>query len=122
MSAVRWSTPSWSRSARTRAARTPRRITPATHSTPPETIDTRIPALQLGPRVGQRRFAFPLSAAHLMEDIFDADALSVAVPYCDIVVPDKESRHLLEAVKAAARLNTLMPANVVELAQVVSAR
>jgi hypothetical protein len=51
--------------------------------------------------------------------IFDADALSVAVPYCDIVVPDKESRHLLEAAKVAARLNTVMPVNVVELAQLI---
>jgi hypothetical protein len=28
--------------------------------------------------------------------IFDADALSIAVPYCDIVVPDGDCRHLLQ--------------------------
>jgi hypothetical protein len=52
--------------------------------------------------------------------IFDADALSVAVPYCDIVVPDKESRHLLDVAKVAERFETVVPANVIELAKLIS--
>jgi hypothetical protein len=48
--------------------------------------------------------------------IFDADAMSVAVPYCNLVVADRETRHLLNAAGVPDRLGTQMPANVVELA------
>jgi hypothetical protein len=52
-------------------------------------------------------------------DIFDADAFSVAVPYCDIVLPDTEFRHLLVAEQVPERLNTQILANLHELAELI---
>lgn len=53
--------------------------------------------------------------------IIDADAMSVAMAYCDIVLADRESRHLLRASGVRDRLNKPMPADVVELSALLSA-
>lgn len=39
-------------------------------------------------------------------DIFDIDALAVAVPYCDVVVTEKHARHVLSAAGLPARAGT----------------
>ena len=47
--------------------------------------------------------------------IFDNDALSVAVPYCDFVVTDREATHALHAEGVPARLGTCVVATLDEL-------
>ena len=54
-------------------------------------------------------------------DIFDIDAMSVAVPYCDIVVTEHHACHALKAARADRRANTQLLANLDELARVVEA-
>ena len=48
-------------------------------------------------------------------DIFDIDALSFAVPYCDIVATERHARHVLRAAKLPERLATTVVATPQEL-------
>ena len=48
-------------------------------------------------------------------DIFDIDALAVAVPYCDVVVTDKAAAHSANATGLAARLDTTVLAKLDDL-------
>jgi hypothetical protein len=41
-------------------------------------------------------------------DIYDIDALSVAVPYCDIVVTEKHAHYVLQAERIPSRMNTIL--------------
>lgn len=41
-------------------------------------------------------------------DIFDIDAMSLAVPYCDIVVTEKHRCHDLRLAKLESRMNTVI--------------
>jgi len=41
-------------------------------------------------------------------DIYDIDALSLAVPYCDIVVTEKACHHLLNAARLGERMRTVI--------------
>lgn len=52
-------------------------------------------------------------------DIFDIDAMSVAVPYCDIVVTENHACHALKTANADQRSNTKLFANLDELASLV---
>jgi hypothetical protein len=54
-------------------------------------------------------------------DIFDIDALSVAVPYCDVVVTERHAAHLLRAARVTDRLGTPVLATLDELVDVFSA-
>lgn len=51
--------------------------------------------------------------------IIDADAMSVAMAYCDVVLADTESRHLLRSSGVRDRLERPMPADVIELAELL---
>ncbi|MDQ1583824.1 MAG: hypothetical protein QOF36_1878 [Microbacteriaceae bacterium] len=48
-------------------------------------------------------------------DIFDIDALSVAVPYCDVVLTDKAAAHSANATGLAARLDATVLAKLDDL-------
>jgi len=48
-------------------------------------------------------------------DIHDIDAMSVAVPYCDIVVTDKACHNALVAAHIGERMNTALLRNLLEL-------
>jgi hypothetical protein len=48
-------------------------------------------------------------------DIFDIDALSVAVPYCDIVVTERHAHHVIHTAGLPALLGTRVLANLDEL-------
>jgi hypothetical protein len=50
-------------------------------------------------------------------DMFDFDALAVAVPYCDVVGADNDKIHALKATKVAARMHTALFSSVVDLPQ-----
>jgi hypothetical protein len=41
-------------------------------------------------------------------DIYDIDALSLAIPYCDIVVTEKACHHLLNAARLGERMRTVI--------------
>lgn len=41
-----------------------------------------------------------------MNALFDVDALGIAVPYCHVVVPDREMANLLSRSKAGPRSGT----------------
>jgi hypothetical protein len=63
-----------------------------------------------------------LTAAHrngqtkwTANDIFDFDALSVAVPYCNAVVTERHARHVLKAMGVPERLKTEIFASLDEL-------
>jgi hypothetical protein len=49
-------------------------------------------------------------------DVFDIDALSVAVPYCDVVVTERHARHTLHLSGAPKRSGTTVMSNLAELA------
>lgn len=53
-------------------------------------------------------------------DMFDIDALSVAVPYCDLVVTERHARHVLEVSGAPGRCGTTAMATLAELAVEIS--
>jgi hypothetical protein len=53
-------------------------------------------------------------------DIFDIDALSVAVPYCDAVVTERHARHALAVSGAPDRAGTAVMANLAELTAAIS--
>jgi hypothetical protein len=48
-------------------------------------------------------------------DIFDLDALSIAVPCCDAVVTERHARHMLSAAGLPRRLGTEALATLDEL-------
>lgn len=48
-------------------------------------------------------------------DIFDIDALSLTVPYCDVVVTDSHRRHVLRTAHLDQRMNTVVLAKLTEL-------
>jgi hypothetical protein len=52
-------------------------------------------------------------------DIFDFDALSVAIPYCDVVVTDRHASSLASAAKLPGRLDTRVIATLDELVPVL---
>jgi hypothetical protein len=54
-------------------------------------------------------------------DIFDIDALSVAVPYCDIVVTEQHACHVLKTARVEQRANTQLFDNLDELARLIDA-
>jgi hypothetical protein len=49
-------------------------------------------------------------------DIFDIDALSLAVPYCDVVVTEKACHHVLTSAHLGQQMHTVLLRNVKELA------
>jgi len=51
----------------------------------------------------------------LFNDTFDIDALSLAIPYCDIVVTDVHRRHVLHNVHMDTRMDTVILAHLTEL-------
>jgi hypothetical protein len=48
-------------------------------------------------------------------DIYDIDAMSLAVPYCDVVVPDKAFYHVLSSAGLGERMHTALLRNLVDL-------
>lgn len=48
-------------------------------------------------------------------DIFDIDALALAVPYCDIVVTEKACHHMLTAARFGDRMGTALLRSVADL-------
>jgi hypothetical protein len=48
-------------------------------------------------------------------DIFDIDAMSLAVPYCDIVVTEKQRWHDLRITKVESRMDTVILRSLAEL-------
>jgi pectin methylesterase-like acyl-CoA thioesterase len=48
-------------------------------------------------------------------DMFDIDALTVAVPYCDIVGADNAQAHALTVTRLADRMGTVIMRSVTEL-------
>lgn len=56
-----------------------------------------------------------------VNDIHDADALSVAVPYCDFVATERHATHLLHAEGLPKRLATTVVATLDELIAVITA-
>jgi hypothetical protein len=53
-------------------------------------------------------------------DMFDIDALSVAVPYCDVVVTERHARHALKVAGAPDRSRTALMATLAELEAVIT--
>lgn len=52
-------------------------------------------------------------------DIYDVDALSLAVPYCDIVVTEKGCHHLLNGARLGERMHTVILRRLEELATAI---
>ena len=52
-------------------------------------------------------------------DVYDTDAMSIAVPYCAVVVADKAVADALRRVKAGKRHRTLITSKLEELAEVL---
>lgn len=48
-------------------------------------------------------------------DIFDIDALSDAVPYCDIVVTERHAHHVLHSAGLPDRVGTMVLASLEDL-------
>ena len=48
-------------------------------------------------------------------DIYDIDALALAVPYCDIVVTEKACHHVLQASHLGKRMHTALLRSLDEL-------
>jgi hypothetical protein len=53
-------------------------------------------------------------------DMFDVDALSVAVPYCDVVVTERHATHVLQAAGLPPRLGTRVLATLDDLIEVLA--
>jgi hypothetical protein len=51
----------------------------------------------------------------LPNDIYDIDALSVAVPYCDIVITEKHAHHVLQAERVPSRTGTVLLRRLADL-------
>jgi hypothetical protein len=54
-------------------------------------------------------------------DMFDIDAMCVAVPYCDVVVTDKATCHAVHAAGLPGRLGTIVIPRLDELGGALSA-
>ncbi len=52
-------------------------------------------------------------------DIYDIDAMSLAVPYCDVVVPDKTFYHVLNSAGLGERMHTALLRNLVDLPSIL---
>jgi len=52
-------------------------------------------------------------------DIYDTDAMSIAVPYCAVVVTDKAAADALNRVRAGEQLGTFVTAKLAELSEVL---
>ena len=52
-------------------------------------------------------------------DIFDIDAMALAVPYCDIVVTEKACHHALTTARLGERMHTALLRNLEELPSVL---
>jgi hypothetical protein len=52
-------------------------------------------------------------------DIYDIDAMALAVPYCDIVVTEKACHHALTAARLGERMHTALLRNLKELPSVL---
>ena len=48
-------------------------------------------------------------------DIHDIDAMSLAVPYCDVLVTEKACQHVLEAAHLGKRMHTALLRNLEDL-------
>lgn len=48
-------------------------------------------------------------------DIYDIDAMSLAVPYCDVVVTEKACRHALETARLGKRMHTALLRDLADL-------
>lgn len=55
------------------------------------------------------------SKAWTSNDIFDIDALSLAVPYCDIVVTDAHRCHVLRSTHLDQRMKTVVLAKTIKI-------
>ena len=54
-------------------------------------------------------------------DIFDIDAMSLAIPYCDIVVTEQHVSHLLTTHDAGTRAQTMIVSSLAELVPLLAA-
>jgi hypothetical protein len=52
-------------------------------------------------------------------DVYDTDAMSIAVPYCAVVVTDKAAADALNRARAGERLGTFITAKLAELSEVL---
>lgn len=52
-------------------------------------------------------------------DIYDLDALSLAVPYCDVVVTDKACHHALTVARLGERMHTALLRRIEDLPQAI---
>lgn len=93
----------WSRSSAARSA------TPAASPDSMPSADLHISLLTAAPSNAQTQWT--------PNDLFDIDALSVAVPYCDVVVTERHATHLLRAGGVANRLDTHVLATLDELVE-----
>ena len=55
-------------------------------------------------------------------DIYDIDAMALAVPYCDVVVTEKACRHILAAAGLPERMDTAVLHRLTDLPRVLSER
>jgi hypothetical protein len=55
-------------------------------------------------------------------DIYDIDAMALAVPYCDVVVTEKACHHLLTTAKLDKRMNTTILRRLADLPDAIGAR
>jgi hypothetical protein len=54
-----------------------------------------------------------------VNDIYDIDALAIAVPYCDVVFTDAEARGTLVRAGFESRMNTALPRTPNELVKIL---
>jgi hypothetical protein len=74
--------------------------------------DTRITLLTAAHRNSESKWT--------SNDVFDIDALSVAVPYCDVVVTERHARHVLQAAGLPDRVGTKVLATLDDLATLLA--
>jgi hypothetical protein len=55
-----------------------------------------------------------------VNDIHDIDALSVAVPYCDVVFTDAAARNALVAAHVDRRMNTVLPRTSTDMVEILN--
>ena len=53
-------------------------------------------------------------------DIYDIDAMALAVPYCDIVVTEKACHHLLTTAGMDTRMNTILLRDLTQLSAAIA--
>jgi hypothetical protein len=54
-----------------------------------------------------------------VNDVRDIDALSLAVPYCDVVFTDSAARNAVKTAKLDRRMDTAMPRTPIEAADLL---